>query len=191
MGKKKYQDAVEALFEQSPVVESGSVNRIVGSSYARNLLQNLERQGRIYRLTKGYYTKHSEVSLIVFCFSPSYLGLQDAMSFHGIWEQESNPVVITAKGARNGLRQTMGMNYVLHTINREYLFGYDLVKVGEFYLPYSDVEKTYIDMVYFNQSLDKQVLKEFLKRINKEKMSGYLKRYPKDFQRQVKIMTDF
>lgn len=185
MGAKKYQSAVEELFQKSPVVDSGSVSRIVGSAYSRNLLRNLEKRGTIYRLTKGYYTKYPEVSLIVYCFSPAYLGLQDAMSFHGVWEQESNPVVLTTKIARQGLRQSMGANYVVHTIEKQYMFGYGLVLVGDFYLPYSDIEKTFIDMVYFDEALDAGAMKSFVKTMDERKLRHYLLKYPQEFQIRV------
>ena len=98
MGKEKYQDKIINLFEKSPVVDYSSIKRIINNpEYAKQLIRNLVLKKKIKKLTKGFYTKHDEPSLIVFCFKPSYLGLQDSLSMHNLWEQETIPVVITSK----------------------------------------------------------------------------------------------
>ena len=50
------------------------------------------------------------------------------------------------------------------------------------YLPYSDVEKTLIDMLYFRENISKDVLNCILKKIDTKKLGDYLKRYPKKLQ---------
>src|SRR3989338_6304714 len=148
MGKEKYQDKIINLFEKSPVVDYSSIKRIINNpEYAKQLIRNLVLKKKIKKLTKGFYTKHDEPSLIVFCFKPSYLGLQDSLSMHNLWEQETIPVVITSKKIRSGLRKMNGINILIRRIDKKYLLGYDSLKVGEFYPPYSDIEKTFIDMV--------------------------------------------
>ena len=87
MGKTKYKQKIEDLFKKSPVVDYKSVERIVKDKknikqYTKQLIRNLILRGEIKRITKGYYTIHEDTSLAVFCFKPSYLGLQDALSFH-------------------------------------------------------------------------------------------------------------
>ncbi len=62
------------------------------------------------------------------------------------------------------------MNVLIRRIDSKYLFGFDYYKSGDFYFPYSDVEKTFIDMIYFKQNLDKEVVKEFLKKLDKNKL---------------------
>jgi len=180
MGKKKY-NHVEKLFKKSPIISFSSIERIVGnqkSEYAKHLIRNLIRKGRIKKITKGYYTVYDEVSLAVFCFKPAYLGLQDALSFHNIWEQETIPVIITTKKVRQGIRKIFGVNVLLRRIGKKYFFGFDYYKEGDFYFPYSDIEKTLIDMVYFRQKLSKELLDNFSKMINKKKLKMYAKKYP-------------
>jgi len=183
MGKEKYIRDIEEFFRKSPVVDYGSIERMVKDKkkvkgYVKQIVRNLLLKGRIERLTKGYYTIHDEISLIVFCFKPSYLGLQDAMSLHGIWEQETVPIVLTTRKIRRGIRQVMGMNVMIRHIDSKYLFGFDYYKSGDFYFPYSDVEKTFIDMVYFRAFMDKEVVKVFRKRIDRKKLDDYLGKYP-------------
>ena len=155
MGKKKYSEEIEALFKKSPVVDSNSILRIIRSrkkvsQYNKQLIRNLLLAGKIRRLAKGCYTRHNDPSLAVFCFKPAYLGLQDALSMHNLWEQETIPIIITARKVRQGIRSIMGVNVLIRRIDKRYFFGYEHKNYGDFYFPVSDIEKTFIDMAYFN-----------------------------------------
>lgn len=190
MANKKHLDLVLELFKKSSVVEASSIKRIMKSKknikqYDKQLIRNLVLKGKIKRITKGYYTINEDISLGVFCFKPAYLGLQDALSFYNLWEQESIPVIITPKKVRQGIRKIFGANVLIRRIDKKYFFGFDYCKNKEFYLPYSDVEKTFIDMIYFKERINKETLKEIKKRIDNKKLDSYLKRYPKRFQKKV------
>jgi len=171
-----------------------SIERIVGkskkSSYAKLMVHNLLKKGKIRKIGKGVYTKHNEISLAVFSFKPAYLGLQTALSHHGLWEQETIPVIITTKKVRRGLRRLIGGNVLLKNINKKYFFGLEYAKEGNFYLPYSDLEKTFIDMVVFNQKIDEEVLKKIKKKVNKQKFLGYLKIYPLNIQKRLQKIKE-
>lgn len=190
MGKQIYLEKIEALFEKSPVVDFKSLERIIGkaknSNYAKLLVHNLLKRGKIKKIGKGIYTKHNEISLVVFSFKPAYIGLQSALSHYGLWEQETIPVIITAKKVRRGMRSLMGRNILLRNINKKYFFGFEYLEEGNFFLPYSDLEKTFIDIVVFNQKINEEVLKKIRKKINKQKLMNYLKRYPLNIRERVR-----
>ncbi|MDP4039996.1 MAG: hypothetical protein Q8P57_05455 [Candidatus Pacearchaeota archaeon] len=188
MGKIKYISNARKFFAESPVVDIGSLKKFVekrNKKYIYLMINNLLKKKEIKKLTKGFYTIHDDPSLIVFCFKPSYLGLQNATSFHNLWEQETNPIVVTVRNVRGGLRKVLDRNVVIKKINKKYLFGFEYYKDGDFYFPYSDIEKTFIDMVYFRQPLDKEVVFEFKKRIDRKKLGGYLRRYSVRFRGKV------
>lgn len=188
MGKIKYINEIRKFFKESPVVDIGSLKKFIpkkDKSYVYLLINNLLKKKEIERITKGFYSVHEDPSLIVFCFKPAYLGLQDALSFHNLWEQETNPVVLTTRNLRNGIRTVFGRNVLIRRIDRRYFFGFDYVKYGDFYFPYSDVEKTFIDLIYFKQPLDKELLKEFRRRIDRKKLKQYIIKYPKRFRKKV------
>ncbi len=190
MGKEKYQKIIENLFKKSPVVNAKSIERIIKNKkiikqYTKQFIRNLIIKGKIKKLTKGYYTKHDDISLAVFCFKPAYLGLQDALSFHNLWEQETIPIVISARKIRPGIRKVFGSNILVKRINKKYLFGFDYYNQGNVYLPYSDIEKTFIDMIYFREKLNKETIKNIKKRMNQKKLNLYLKSYPKVFRKKI------
>ena len=183
MGKACYQKRVEELFMKSAVVSYASIERIIRdkkkrSNYAKQLIRDLIRKGKIQPLMKGFYTSRNDASLLVFCLQPAYLGLQDALSFHRLWEQETVPVIISTRRVRQGIRSVLGTNVLVRRIKKEYCFGFEYVAIGDVYLPYSDVEKTLIDMIYFKENLSTEVVQGFIKRIDKSKLKKYLKRYP-------------
>jgi len=183
MGKKKYLDKIQELLRKSPVVDADSIIRIVRSGknvkqYHKQLIRNLVIGGKIKRLAKGCYTAHEDTSLAVFCFKPAYLGLQDALSIHNLWEQETIPVIITVRKVRNGIRSISGANALIRRIDKKYFFGYAYIKQGDFYFPVSDVEKTFIDMVYYNENISNELVASIKKRIDRKKLKSYLKRYP-------------
>ena len=159
MGKDKYQKTVLKLFEKSNVVRFSSIARITKNrNYTKQLIRNLIKQNKVKRLVSGYYTKTNDSSVVIFCFKPAYFGLQDALSFHNLWEQETIPIIITSRKVRSGIRKIMGMNVLLRRIDKKYMFGVDYFQDGNFCFPYSDIEKTFIDMVYFKEELSREAL---------------------------------
>ena len=107
------------------------------------------------------------------------------MSIHNLWEQETIPVIITANKVRQGIRKILGVNVLIRRIDKRYFFGFEYLKYGNFYLPVSDMEKTFIDLVYFKENLEKEALKNIKKGIDDEKMRIYLKKYNKKFRERV------
>jgi len=192
MGKTKYQGNILKLFEKSPVLDFASIERVVKEKknvkqYAKQLVRNMIRAGKIRQITRGYYTFYDEASLAVFCFKPAYLGLQDSLSFHDLWEQETIPVIITARKARQGIRKVFNSNILIRRIDKKYFFGFNFEKQGKFVFPYSDIEKTFIDMVYFKQKLSEEARNNFKKRIDKKKLKSYLKVYPARFRKKLEF----
>jgi len=187
VGKEKYQSNIMNFFGKTPVVSSRDLAMLVKSQkgYVHLLVHNLIKAGKIKKIVKGFYTVHDDPVVSVFCFKPAYIGLQDALSFHGIWDQETNVVIISSKKIRTGLRKILGSNVMLRNIKPKYMFGSQLIKYDNLYIPISDLEKTMIDFVYFGEHLDKQTLRVIKRRIDIKKTEAYLKHYPKKFRDKV------
>ncbi|MCL5099961.1 MAG: type IV toxin-antitoxin system AbiEi family antitoxin domain-containing protein [Candidatus Marsarchaeota archaeon] len=154
----------------------------ISDAYLKRLINYLMHDGKLSRITKGVYTLHNDMTTVGFAFQPFYYGLENALTIRKLWEQGTNPVVITPRKVRTGLRTFLGNNYVVQRIDKELFFGYELVKYYDFWIPVSDIEKTLIDFVYFKHYLRKDVLKELKRTANREKLSGYLKAYAPRFK---------
>lgn len=189
MGKEKYVSSILELFKKTPVVSSRDIMMMVRkskkNSYGHLLVHNLIKSRRIKKIVKGFYTVHEDPIVSVYCFKPSYIGLQDALSLHNLWEQESNVVIITSRKIRTGIRRILESNVILHNIKPKYMFGFQLMKYGDFFVPVSDMEKTLIDFVYFGERLDSETVKSVKRNIDIRKMDKYLKQYPKRIKDKV------
>ncbi|MBI5392602.1 hypothetical protein HZA96_01915 [Candidatus Woesearchaeota archaeon] len=186
MGKIKYLDKIEKLFEKSIVVDNASLQKYVkDKSYTKQIVHHLLRKGKIKKITKGLYTIHNDPQLAVFCFKPAYLGLQDALSMHNLWEQETIPIIITTRKIRQGIRTVFGANVLIRRIEKKHFFGYEHMQQGNLYLPYSDIEKTFIDLVYYNEQINDETLKMIRKKINNGKLLAYLKDYNEITKKRV------
>lgn len=187
----KHMKEVMDFLKRSLVVSSRDIALIVkNKNYAYLLARNLIKRGVMKRIVKGFYSLHEDPVIAVFCFKPSYIGLQEALSLHNLWEQETSTVVITAKRVRPGVRKVFGSNVILHRLSPKYLFGYELMEYGNFHIPVSDIEKTLIDLIYFNEVPDKKVLTRIKKKIDHKKLEKYLKPYSEKFKKKVNFLLD-
>lgn len=148
----------------------------IGASkgYIRLMLHKMEKRGEIKRLKRNYYSFNDNLDTIGFIFGPFYYGLQEALSLHGLWEQGTNPVIITPRKVRTGIRSILDRNIVVRHIQRKMFFGYEAKRIGNAFVPVSDLEKTLIDFVYFKVQLPKDVLDEMKRRLDKDKLQKYL-----------------
>lgn len=179
MGKVKHLAIIRNFLKKTPVINISSIKKLIGENnkYIHLLIHNLVKKKEIFRLTKGFYSKTEDPTLVVFCFKPSYIGLQEAISVHNLWQQETNTIIITTKSVREGIRSVMEKKVLLKKIPPNLFFGVEYSLYGGIYVPVSDIEKTFLDMIYFNQPLDKELYKVFKKRINRKKLNTYLKKY--------------
>lgn len=176
---------VREFLKSTPIANLQSISALIGDkNYAYVAMNHLLKRGEVRRITRGYYTIHDDPSLLVYCLKPAYIGLQDAMSFHNLWEQETSPIIITSRKVRGGIRKVMGHNVLVRWISNKYFFGYEHHKHDDFSLPVSNVEKTFVDMVYFGE-MKKSVVKNFKTRIDRKKLEKYLRKYPINFRKKV------
>ncbi|MEM3556070.1 MAG: hypothetical protein QXF56_05105 [Candidatus Micrarchaeia archaeon] len=153
--------------------------------YVYLAITNLLKSGRLRKLKRGVYTFKDDPMLAEFAFSPSYHGLQDALSLHNLWEQEANTIIITPRKVRVGMRQMLGGNVLVRRISRKMFFGFESMRYHDVWINVSDVEKTLIDFVYFNEPLDEQTIGEIKERVDEEKMGEYLRRCPERVRKGV------
>jgi predicted transcriptional regulator of viral defense system len=190
MGKIVYLNKVKEFITKTPVFRVRDIELIVKNrSYAHLILHKLAKKKEIKRIMRGWYSLYDDPIVSVFCFKPAYLGLQEALSIHNLWEQETNVVIVTTRKVRTGVRKFFDSNVVVHRVKQKYFFGFDLMRYDDFFIPVSDVEKTFIDLIYFNEIPTRPVLKEIKKKMNKKKLSNYLENYPSKFREKVKKLV--
>jgi len=191
----KYINSAREHFKEKPVFSITDLRiflskKGISKNYSKLLIHNLIEKKQVFRLTKGFYSFQKELSVSGFAFSPFYYGLQEALSLRNLWEQETIPVIITPKKIRPGLRKIMDSNVLIRRINRKMFFGFESIKHFGLWIPVSNPEKTLIDFVYFNEPLSEETLKELKKKINRKKLSEYLKKCPENTAKKVKKLLN-
>lgn len=187
MGTVKYQHQILDFFQKTPVATFPSLTRIVpNTAYLRLLLHNLMKKGKIFRITRGAYALTDDPTLAVFCFKPAYLGLQNALSIHRLWDQATNTIILTTKIVREGSRDIFGNMVLLKRLPSRLFFGIEMKQEGDYYVPVSDLEKTFLDLVFYQQPIGKEVLRRFRKALDKKKLLRYLSRYDTSVKEEVK-----
>ncbi|MEM0135103.1 MAG: hypothetical protein QXU18_07755 [Thermoplasmatales archaeon] len=93
------------------------------------------KSGSLNKITIGHYMFHDEVQFAGFSFASFCYGLQYALSLRNLWEQETNPVVITPSKVRSGLRSFEGRNYLVRWIDRNMFFGHSLIQYRVNFIP--------------------------------------------------------
>lgn len=188
----KYVDYIRSHFNdpKSPVFTIQELKAVLGlkgisSAYLKRLINYLIKRGEIVRIGKGVYTFHDEITVVGFAFRPFYYGLENALTIRRLWEQGTNPIIITPNNVRRGIRKFGRGNYGVLHIRRDLFFGYDFIQSGGLWVPVSDYEKTLIDFIYFNHYLRKDTLKALRLKIDKEKLVSYLKHYNKKIKRKT------
>lgn len=190
MGRVVYIDKLREFFKATPIFRARDVEILTGSrGYAHLILHKLSEKGEVKRVVKGWYSLHDDPVVAVFCFKPAYIGLQEALSLHDLWEQETNVVIVSTRRVRTGVRKVLDSNVVIHRISVEHFFGFEYLKYGELFIPVSDIEKTLIDLVYFNEVPGEEVLNEIRRRMDGHRLNLYLRRFePKLRQRVLKLI---
>ncbi len=184
----KYIKGIRERFDSPnfPVFKARELRTMgVGTEYSKRLVHILLSRKEITRITRGVYTFHSNLNVVGFAFAPFYYGLEDALRIRGLSGQGTNPMVVTSRNVRAGIRQFKGSNYLVFRIDKRFFFGYDLVKVGNFWLPVSDLEKTVIDMVHFNGMIRDELLPGIIKALDRKRLNDYLKRYKPSLRNKV------
>jgi len=88
-------EATKLLYQKKvtffDVVDAGKIFGIEKAKTLYVLLQRLEKEGVIHRITKGKYhfslKEYNEFELANFLVTPSYVSLESALSFYGILPQ--------------------------------------------------------------------------------------------------------
>lgn len=163
-------------------------NRGANKNYYSLFLANEIKKEKIFRLKKGVYSTSTNLDECEKAFLPSYHGLQEALTIHGFWEQETIPVIVTPRKMRSGNREILGSKILVRRISRKMFFGYETKKYHEAWITVSDPEKTLIDFAYYDEPLGKETLGKIKKIIDKSKLEKYLRQTNKKTRTKTEKM---
>ncbi len=157
----------------------------ISDAYIYVMLHNLLKNGEVTRITRGIYTFHDDAVVAGFAFRPFYYGLESALSIRGVSGQGANYIIMTPRNVRTGMRSFHGRNYRVQRVESGLMFGYSVVRYGSFWVPVSDVEKTVIDMLYFDGAIRDELWPGIAAALDRKRLMDYLKRYPPYFRKRA------
>ncbi len=188
----KYLSGVRGRFSKRdfPVFTINDIRMLLNGSgvsdeYVHLMVHNLMRRSEIVRITKAVYTFHKDEAVVGFAFYPFYYGFENALNIMGISGQGTNMIVVTPKNVRQGVRTFVNRNFRVKRIRGSMFFGYKTVEYDGFWVPVSDLEKTVIDMLYFQGGIRDELWPGILERLDRKRIREYLKRYDAKFGKKV------
>jgi predicted transcriptional regulator of viral defense system len=186
----KYREQVEKAFKNQPIFKLRDVKTLLSkektsTAYLHLMIHQMLKKRQIHKITQGIYSFQEDPTNYGFAFTPFYYGLQNALSLQNIGTQETNPVIITPRKVRLGIRNIGGTNFILHRIQRKLFFGYQFIKYYDIEIPVSDLEKTLLDFIYYRQPLNTETIEELTPRLNTKKLAKYIQQYPKKIQTEI------
>lgn len=178
-------------YKKYPIFTTKDVSMLLKNNSKSEInayLKYMTEKKQITRISKGYYTLQKNPAVYGFAFRPFYYGLQYALTIHKIWDQATNPIIISGKKLRINTRKINGTKFIIHRIKQKYFFGYDLKNVDGSEVPVSDIEKTFIDFIHFKNHLDINTLNAIIKKVNRTKLKDYLKVYPIQTRKKIEAL---
>lgn len=178
----KYKRAFLQYFKKFPLFTFNDASlflsaRGASEEYMRKLISLMLKSGELYRITRGYYTLNRSTEVIGYAFKPFYYGLGSALNHYKLSKQQANLTIVTTRSVREGIRVIFGANVLIKRIPNTIYFGYNDVRGERFHFYISSVEKTLLDMIYFNYVVEDYVYENIFRQIDKKKMDNYLKKY--------------
>ncbi|ASI13816.1 transcriptional regulator antitoxin [Candidatus Mancarchaeum acidiphilum] len=157
-----------------------------GGNYYKIFMHNMVKSGNVFSVSRGRYTLHDDPVIAGFAFSPFYYGMEMALTYYKLWDYMTPISIVTTKRIRNGQIEILGRNASLRRIQKDKFFGYSMVYYKDnLYIPMADIEKTFIDSVYFHSRFNKEVYAAMARKIDKKKLTRYLKLYNNSIEKQV------
>ncbi|MBL7160241.1 MAG: hypothetical protein ISS93_00100 [Candidatus Aenigmarchaeota archaeon] len=178
MPRVKYKKFQEKL-EKASVFSLKTVQGEMGNGYAKVFIHRLREKGKIIPLIKGWYSFKETPYLITVPLGEAYIGLGTAAFLHGFWDQIPNVNVLTTKAPKKikvGERIVGERKVIVRRVSRKMYFGYETMKVDGESVRVSDLEKTLIDMIYFNYPFLDDIWKAMAGSLNKKKLALYIRK---------------
>ena len=151
----------------------------VSSVAVAGLLHRYKKQGFILQIKRGLYVFPDALPLDVYIanklYSPSYLSLEFALSYHGVIPETVYEITsVTTKATRRF--ETLGKIFSYRKIKKEAYAGYNIQKQQEMSFYIADAEKAFVDTNYLRLLNKQKPISRFHKeKINPEKALRYAK----------------
>lgn len=206
--KKRLNDIEDILASTGRIVTTNDIYKTLGSKYSKFVLKKriyeLKEKGWLVPLKKGLYFV-SDIStrgfigispfVIASAFNKdSYLSLDSALSFYNLFEQMLRTTTsITTRASKHYLFQ--GHLYRFLKIKKKLYFGFRTEVIEGHYIKIAELEKLFLDYLYFkNDTYSLDLIIEKLQRakdkLNLDKLFDYAEKFPEATIRKLGFILD-
>lgn len=153
----------------------------VSAVAAAGLLHRYKKRGFIAQIKRGLYVfpdaLPSDVYIANKLYSPSYISLEFALSYHGVIPETVYEITsVTTKATRRFEVKTLGKIFSYRKIKKAAYTGYEVQKQKEVSFYIADAEKAFVDANYLRMTNKQKPISRFHKeKISAEKALRYAK----------------
>jgi len=206
--KNRLEDIEEVIAHSGRIVTAKDVHASLKGKYSRFVLKKrvyeLKEKGWLIPLRKGLYYVTDIATRGFVGVSPliiaaafdkdSYISMESALSFHGLFEQMLRTVSsVTTHRSKNYKFQENTYKYF--KIKKIVYFGYKTETLEGHYIKVAELEKAMLDYLYFKNStydidLIIEKIKKGAKRLDMEKIFRYCQKFPETTRRKLGFILD-
>jgi predicted transcriptional regulator of viral defense system len=206
--EKRFADIEDIIASFGRIVITGDIHKALGKKYSkfalRKRIYQLKEKGWLVPLRRGLYFVSDISSRGFVSVSPlviagaldkdSYVSLDSALSYYGLFEQMLRAVSSVTKRKSN--------KYVFQNSTYRYLkiasklyFGFKTENIEGYYTSIADLEKVILDYLYFkNDTYSIDLLLEKLEKAKKQidfkKLFAYARKFPEATKRKLGFILD-
>lgn len=180
--QKRLQELQLEIFTLNDVVKITEQKKEVVTS----TLTRLEKQGKIKRIKKGYYslsTIHNKFKLQK-AYKDTYIGVHSAVEYYESTTQRFRTLDLISKKILKE-QDIEGTTIVFHKVKKDMFYGYKKIYIDNTEVFISNIEKTIIDCIYFSSKIYLSEIKQFIQKYKDEIDTDVLERYLQRAQSSV------
>jgi len=173
----KYKNLINKIMKK-PVFGVGDlVHQKIPQPYAKKILHELYKSGKITRVERGKYTILDDaLTVATHLTEPCYVSMWSALSIHKLTTQIPFSVeIVTTRKRFNRKIIFKNTPIIFYTAQPKMMYGYEnIIWKEQIRIPVAKPEKTIIDILYF-KTLPPEELNEGMTNIDKKTLLAYAK----------------
>lgn len=173
----KYKNQIQKAIKKPVFGVNDLANQNISRLYAKKILHELFKSGKIIRIERGKYTTLDEPYIIATHLTePCYISMWSALSIHKLTPQIPFSLeIVTTRKRFNRKIIFKNTPIIFYTAQPEMMYGYvNIIWNEDIRIPVAKPEKTIVDALYF-QTISYEDLSEIINMINKKTLSNYAK----------------
>ena len=173
----KYKNLIQKVTEKPVFGVSDLVNQNMPRNYAKKILHELFKSGKITRVERGKYTVLDDALIVATHLTePCYVSMWSALSIQKLTTQVPFSVeIVTTRKRFNRKIMFNNTPIIFYTVRPEMMYGYEnIIWKEHIRIPVAKPEKIIIDALYF-RTIAAEELSDIIATLNKKLLRSYAK----------------